>query len=94
MNLFSIFRGCARIIGRSVLPVREGQIEFDVDEGKNKGQHIVLKYKVISKPNFPGFKQYYCPCGEPLEEGPEGGGSVNAVCNKCRINYGCLPGFY
>lgn len=37
---------------------------------------------------------YFCPCGTKLTEGPEGGGSVNAVCETCRINYGCLPGYY
>jgi hypothetical protein len=37
---------------------------------------------------------YFCKCGTKLSEGPEGGFSLNAVCEKCRINYGCLPGYY
>lgn len=36
---------------------------------------------------------YRCRCGLPLEYGPRGGGSANAVCKPCGINYGCLPGF-
>lgn len=40
-------------------------------------------------------QSYWCPrCSEPLWGGPEGGGSVNLVCTKCNINYGCLPGGY
>jgi hypothetical protein len=38
--------------------------------------------------------EYYCKCGTTLTEGPSGGLSVNAVCEKCRINYGCLPGYF
>lgn len=37
---------------------------------------------------------YKCKCGERLSDGPEGGLSINAVCEKCKINYGCLPGYY
>jgi len=37
---------------------------------------------------------YWCGCGQKLEDGPCGGGSVNAVCDKCRVNYGCLPGYF
>jgi hypothetical protein len=38
--------------------------------------------------------EYYCECGTTLSEGPSGGMSINAVCNKCMINYGCLPGYF
>ena len=38
--------------------------------------------------------EYYCKCGTRLSEGPEGGCSINAVCARCKINYGCLPGYY
>lgn len=38
--------------------------------------------------------QYTCKCGTILTEGPSGAGSVNAVCESCKINYGCLPGYY
>ena len=37
--------------------------------------------------------RYFCPCGTELTDGPEGGCAINAVCEKCRINYGCLPGY-
>jgi hypothetical protein len=34
---------------------------------------------------------YHCPqCGSQLAEGPSGGSSVNLVCHKCKINYGCF----
>src|SRR5581483_5682454 len=35
--------------------------------------------------------RYFCKCGTVLTDGPCGGASVNAVCEKCGINYGCLP---
>jgi len=41
---------------------------------------------------YPQYR-YFCPCGETLTAGPCGGAAVNAVCEKCRINYGCLPYF-
>jgi hypothetical protein len=37
---------------------------------------------------------YTCKCGTDLTEGPCGAGSINAVCKTCKINYGCLPGYY
>jgi hypothetical protein len=38
---------------------------------------------------------YYCDkCLSCLTEGPSGGASMNLVCNKCKFNYGCLPGSY
>jgi len=37
------------------------------------------------------YTQYYCSkCDGELTPGPSGGGT-NQVCEKCRINYGCLP---
>lgn len=38
--------------------------------------------------------RYWCSCGTELTEGPCGGLAVNAVCEKCRVNYGCLTGFF
>lgn len=38
--------------------------------------------------------RYWCPCGTELTDGPTGGCAVNAVCKKCRINYGNLPGYW
>lgn len=38
--------------------------------------------------------RYWCPCGEELSDGPCGGAAVNAVCEKCKINYGCLDGYW
>jgi hypothetical protein len=38
--------------------------------------------------------RYWCPCGTELSDGPSGGAAVNAVCDKCRINYGDLPGYW
>lgn len=39
--------------------------------------------------------RYWCPdCNEELSAGPRGGASVNVVCHKCKINWGCLPDFY
>lgn len=43
----------------------------------------------IKLPNY----EYWCKCGQQLEDGPSGGLSVNAVCKKCMINYGCMYGF-
>lgn len=45
---------------------------------------------------FPsGFRQYYCKdCNGPLHPGPEGCGSINAVCMVCKINHGCLALFW
>jgi len=37
--------------------------------------------------------RYWCKCGTELTDGPTGGCAINAVCEKCRINYGCLPGY-
>jgi hypothetical protein len=51
--------------------------------GGHRSNPIVL-------PNY----EYWCPkCDSLLEDGPRGGMSVNAVCKKCDINYGCLYGF-
>lgn len=38
--------------------------------------------------------RYWCLCSMPLTEGPSGGVAVNAVCEKCRTNYGNLPGYW
>jgi len=41
--------------------------------------------------NLPLYHQYFCPeCNGELTPGPSGGGT-NQVCEKCKINYGCLP---
>jgi hypothetical protein len=46
---------------------------------------------------WPGFRRvpqyrYFCnTCGTTLTDGPCGGASINVVCEKCRVNYGCLP---
>lgn len=37
---------------------------------------------------------YWCSCGTQLTDGPRGGDSVNAVCETCKLNYGCLPGYW
>ena len=37
--------------------------------------------------------KYWCSCGTELTDGPTGGCAVNAVCEHCRVNYGCLPGY-
>ncbi len=38
---------------------------------------------------------YWCPdCGTKLSDGPTGGAAINAVCHKCRVNFGNLPGFW
>lgn len=37
---------------------------------------------------------YWCQCGALLSDGPTGGAAVNAICEKCRINYGNLPGYW
>jgi hypothetical protein len=38
------------------------------------------------------YRQFYCPhCKGELTPGPSGGGT-NQVCEKCHINFGCLPG--
>ncbi len=38
-------------------------------------------------------RKYFCECGTELTDGPTGGAAINAVCEKCRLNYGCLPGY-
>ncbi len=38
--------------------------------------------------------RYWCKCGTELTDGPRGGVSVNAVCETCRTNHGCLPGYW
>lgn len=45
---------------------------------------------------FPsGYRQYYCKdCNGPLHPGPEGCGSLNAVCVLCNVNHRCLPFFW
>lgn len=41
---------------------------------------------------LPMYTQYFCSeCGGELTPGPSGAGT-NQVCEKCRINFGCLPG--
>lgn len=38
---------------------------------------------------------YYCDeCLCCLTQGPTGGASMNLVCNRCNINFGCLPDAY
>lgn len=37
---------------------------------------------------------YWCACGTPLRDGPRGGMCVNAVCKKCNLNYGNIPGYW
>ncbi len=38
--------------------------------------------------------EYWCPdCGTLLTDGPRGACSVNAVCEKCKANFGCLPNY-
>ena len=38
------------------------------------------------------YWQYFCDqCGDELTPGPSGGGT-NQVCEKCKVNFGCLPG--
>lgn len=45
--------------------------------------------------SYLGQYRYWCPkCDTVLTEGPSGGCAVNAVCEKCKINYGCLPGYW
>ncbi len=40
-------------------------------------------------------QSYWCAyCFENLHEGPSAGHSVNMICTKCGINFGCLPGGY
>jgi hypothetical protein len=57
-------------------------IEYPVGDWRWSGVHKLFQYK------------YWCKCGTVLTDGPSGGCSVNAVCEKCRINYGCLDGYY
>lgn len=38
------------------------------------------------------YLQFFCPhCDGELTPGPSGSGATNQVCEKCRINFGCLP---
>lgn len=54
----------------------------------------VQDQSLFGRGTLPTYR-YYCPdCGSELSHGPEGGMAVNAVCRKCRINYGCLPGYW
>lgn len=38
--------------------------------------------------------QYWCECGTKLTDGPRGGAAVNAVCEKCKVNWGNLEGYW
>lgn len=53
--------------------------------------HLVeMEYQELIIDNFTYFR-YWCPfCGFLVTEGPEGGGSVNLVCDDCSINYGSM----
>jgi hypothetical protein len=62
-------------------------------EYPNEPDNIGLSRRPVSTNNW-NYYIYYCKCGTTLTEGPSGGCSVNAVCEKCRVNYGCLPGYY
>jgi hypothetical protein len=46
----------------------------------------------LTRKRLPGLKWF--ENGTTLTAGPSGGCSVNAVCEKCRHNYGCLPGYW
>lgn len=38
------------------------------------------------------YLQFFCPhCDGELTPGPSGSGATNQVCEKCHINFGCLP---
>lgn len=61
------------------IPMRTGGRVFQVKKDVQQGDTYLL---------------YKCPdCGTQLTDGPCGGAAVNAVCDKCRINFGCLPGY-
>lgn len=64
-------------------------------ESNENGNIYYFPYRVVTtaeNPNARGECLYWCPCcGNPLCDGPEGGGSINAVCRHCNVNYGCLP---
>lgn len=63
--------------------LRLPDIEYPVGDWRWKGTNRLTQYA------------YWCPkCDTRLTDGPRGGMSVNAVCEKCRINYGELPGFW
>jgi hypothetical protein len=51
-------------------------------------------YRSGSKPVYAPAFNYWCKCGTKLTDGPCGGAAVNAVCEKCHINYGCLDGYH
>lgn len=72
--------------------------EFDIEHSCRKFDGTFFYRRVVDWIQ-PGTKRknyvsiYWCPeCSTLLSEGPSGGGT-NAVCRKCRINYGCLPDF-
>jgi hypothetical protein len=61
---------------------RVEDIDYPVGDWRWTGSHKIYQY------------QYWCNCGTKLTDGPTGGCAVNAVCGKCRINYGNLPGYW
>lgn len=58
------------------------------------GKTLNFKRIRIWDRNFHYWKwRYFCPaCEQRLVGGPDGAGSINLVCKRCHINYGCLPG--
>lgn len=88
------------VFGAACLKVRRKAIETMEEQRKQK---IIMEKLGLKRERNLNCQElnplsspwiYYCTCGGKLTEGPEGGASVNAVCKPCRINYGCLPGYY
>lgn len=80
---------------RKEKPTLPSPIEH-IDSKDSDGVTVPIKRQLVGyvewqRVKFPNFK-YWCPhCDSELSEGPRGGLSMNAVCKKCRINFGCLP---
>ncbi len=79
-------------------PAQEDRADYYRHGGTLKSKiKLITKYHVnngwaVTHDFGREYVQYYCSrCCEELTPGPSGAGT-NQVCEKCRVNYGCLPG--
>lgn len=70
-----------------------GPIESSIT--KIEGKEYNFEYQTIRRYGRIIDTIFWCPlCGYRLSSGPEGGGSINAVCSYCDINYGSPDLFF
>ena len=75
-------------------PVERLDIQIRTSQSEEIVVHELLRAKTGDTGMYAGAYRYWCDCGTELTDGPSGGGATNAVCERCNINYGCLPGYW